>query len=69
LAEKESVHIDKINSLTGEYESVICTLTEKIEQSKASFESDKVRIEQEALDQMTRLKADLDATLAEKGEL
>lgn len=48
---------------------MICTLTEKIEQSKASFESDKVRIEQEALDQMTRLKADLDATLAEKGEL
>ena len=38
LAEKDSVHTNKINSLTDEYESVICTLTEKIEQAKASFE-------------------------------
>jgi len=50
LAEKDSVHTNKINSLTDEYESVIRNLTEKIEQANASFESDKLRIEQEALD-------------------
>lgn len=42
---------------------------EKLEQAKAQFESEKVKIEQIAQDQMKRLKDDLDASLAEKGEL
>jgi hypothetical protein len=63
------MHLNIVRSLTDEYETAICSISEKLDQAKASFEIEKVKIEQDALDQMTRLKADLDATLAEKGEL
>ena len=44
-------------------------LNERLETMKETFKSEKVKIEQIAQDQMNQLKADLDATLAEKGEL
>lgn len=58
-----------MTSQTEFYEAAIQALHEKLEQAKAQFESEKVKIEQGSSDQMTRLKADLDASLAEKGEL
>lgn len=47
----------------------MAALSEKLEQLKDTFESEKLKIENTAKDQMDQLKKDLDATLAEKGEL
>ena len=69
LADKETQHIEKVKGLSEEYESALNALTEQLDQAKISFETEKQKIEQSAQDQMTKLKGDLDATLAEKGEM
>lgn len=69
LADKETQHTEKVKGLSEEYEVALNALTEKLDQASSSFEIEKQKIEKAAQDQMTQLKADLDATLAEKGEL
>ena len=69
LAEKDSQQAEKLRANSEEHEAKTVALTEKLEQLKASFEAEKLKIEQSARDQMTHLKADLDASQAEKGQL
>ena len=69
LREKEQEHGDKLRNLTEEHESKTALLNERLESLKASYEAEKQKMEQDSRDQMTRLKADLDASQAEKGEL
>ena len=69
MEEKENSYSEKVRSLSEDQEIKMASLNEKLEVMKETFEAEKIKIEQDALDQMTRLKSDLDATLAEKGEL
>ena len=69
LEEKDRLHAERIQSMTEEHEASMEALNAKLEQMRQTFDSEKAKIEQTAQDQMTQLKADLDATLAEKGEL
>lgn len=69
MQDKEKSYTEKIRSLGEEHEVQLQELNERLETMKETFKSEKVKIEQIAQDQMTQLKADLDATLAEKGEL
>ena len=69
MAEKTTQHTEQVKSLAEEHEEKQRQLNEKLEQLRETFEAERVKIEQHAQDQMTQLKADLDATLAEKGEL
>ena len=69
LADKEHIHAEKVKALTEEHKIKSNELALKIEQMKETFEIEKTRIEQVSKDQMTQLKQDLDASLAEKGQL
>ena len=62
LAEKDSQQAEKLRNLSDENESKTAALTDKLEHLKATFEAEKVKIEQEGRDQMIRLKADLDVS-------
>ena len=52
-----------------EYEAKMANWNEKLESMRVTFDTEKAKIEKAAEDQMTELKDNLDATLAEKGEL
>lgn len=69
LRDKDSEHSDKLRVLTEDYETKTALLNERLESLRATYEAEKQKIEQDSRDQMTRLKADLDASQAEKGEL
>ena len=69
MDEKEKSYSEKVRSLSEDYEVQTTSLNEKLETMKETFEAEKIKIEQVARDQMNQLKSDLDATLAEKGEL
>ena len=69
MDEKEKNYSEKIRSLSEDHEVQAANLNEKLEVMKETFEAEKIKIEQVAQDQMNQLKSDLDATLAEKGEL
>jgi len=60
---------DKAKSLSEDYDAKMATWNEKLELVRQTFDLEKTKIEKAAQDQMTQLKANLDATLAEKGEL
>jgi len=51
-----------------ESEEKVASLSLRLDLLKTSFEEERGKIEKTAKDQMEALKADLDATLAEKGE-
>ena len=69
IEEKENSHSEKMRYLTDDHEVKLAELNEKLDIMKETFEAEKIKIEQVAQDQMNSLKSDLDATLAEKGEL
>ena len=69
MDEKEKSYSEKLRSLSEDHEVQTASLNEKLEIMKETFEAEKIKIEQDARDQMNQLKSDLDATLAEKGEL
>jgi len=69
LAGKEASHQDRLRSLAEEHDEKVASLNEKLEKLSESFESERVKIEQLAQDQVNQLKINLDTTLAEKGEL
>ena len=69
LADKETAMEVKAKSLADEYETKMVIWNEKLEAMRLTFDSEKAKVEKAAQDQMTELKANLDATLAEKGEL
>ena len=45
LADKESVHTEKIRSLTEDHEGKMSTLNERIEELNFTFEKEKIKIE------------------------
>ena len=69
LSEKDGLMADKAKSLSEDYDAKMATWNEKLELVRQTFDLEKTKIEKAAQDQMTQLKANLDATLAEKGEL
>ena len=62
MTDKDNQFADKLRSMEEEHLQKNAALTEKLEQLKSTFEAEKQRVEQDARDQMTRLKADLDAS-------
>ena len=69
LSEKDAAMELKSKQLADEYEVKMANWNEKLETMRVTFDTEKAKIEKAAEDQMTELKANLDATLAEKGEL
>ena len=69
LSEKDGLMADKAKSLSEDYDVKMAAWNEKLELVRQTFDLEKTKIEKAAQDQMTQLKANLDATLAEKGEL
>ena len=69
ISEKDALHAEQIKALNQEFEEKENASNEKIDQLQLNFEAERAKIEKNAQDQMTKLKADLDATMAEKGEL
>ena len=53
LNEKDGQAAEKLRALSEDYDGKVAGLNEKIEQLRASFEVEKAKIEQTALDQMT----------------
>ena len=48
LAEKDGQHAEQVKALTDDYHEKEASLNEKLEQLRASFESERAKLEQDA---------------------